>query len=50
MKFVYSLTKEIADLSNTEDARMMGAILLKNFIINKTKVSLQQNLTEISLG
>ena len=48
MKFVYSLTKEIADLNNTEHARMMGAILLKNFIINKTKVDILQFLTEMS--
>ena len=47
MKFVYSLTKEIADLNNTEHARMMGAILLKNFIINKTKVDILQNLAEM---
>jgi hypothetical protein len=39
MKFVFSLVKEIADVANSDAARMMGAILLKNFIINKTRVS-----------
>lgn len=42
-----TLTKEIADESNPPEVRMIGALLFKNFIINRGAVSIfRQNLTE----
>ena len=41
-KFLLSLTKEVADDANNESVRMLSAILIKNLITNKTKVSLRR--------
>lgn len=35
VKFIFTLTKEIADASNPEEVRLMAAVIFKNFIANR---------------
>jgi len=45
LKFIATLTKEVADEENPEAVRMLGALIFKNFIANRGGVSILQEQT-----